>query len=638
MKSQLNHKERKILFRICLTLITTGILLLIRVFFGITEAQHLSIFKGNFAYLPYTIAFLIVYIIIGYDILLNAFRNIIKGTIFDENFLMSIATIGALLIGEYFEAIAVMLFYQIGEFLQNYAVNKSRKSIAELMDIAPEFANIFLDGKLQQVDPYEISIGDEIIVLPGERIPLDGIILDGQSSLNTSALTGESLPLDVGIGDEVYSGSINLTHQIKLKVIKDFDNSTVSRILELVENASDQKAESEVFATTFAKYYTPIVVISALFLALLPPLLLQESFAIWIERALIFLVVSCPCALVVSVPLTFFGGIGAASREGILVKGSNYLEYLSRMKTLVFDKTGTLTYGNFELLSAKAIIGTEDELIEKAAFIESFSTHPIAKSMSQFRSSKYILSDATDVQEIAGKGVEIIYKGIHYVAGNDKLMLEKGISTPEVNEYGTVIHVAENHQYLGYLRIGDAIKDDSPIAVSKLRSQGLSQMLMLSGDKEQNAKKVAEELSLDNYYAELLPDQKAEKLKEILSSKGDGLVGYVGDGLNDAPVLALADIGIAMGGLGSDAAIEAADVVIMQDQPSKIAKAIRISRKTMRIVKQNISFALFVKIGVLLLAILGHASMWLAVFGDVGVTIIAVFNALRVFFERSKPI
>ncbi len=637
MKYRLSTQDKKALLRIGIAGLLTIFLLFLKNHFAISENLYPSIFQPDLTYWKFLVLFIIVYLIIAYDVLLSAFKNCLHGTIFDENFLMSIATIGAFLIGQYFEALAVMFFYQIGEFLQNYAVQKSRKSISDLMDISPEYANIMQNGQLVQVDPYEISVGDEIIVLPGERVPLDGIVSNGYSSLDTSALTGESLPTDVEPGSLVLSGCINLQKKIQLKVNKEFDDSTVSRILELVENASDQKADAEVFATTFARYYTPIVVISALLLALLPPFFLQQSFALWLKRALIFLVVSCPCALVVSVPLSFFGGIGAASRIGVLIKGSNYLEYLADLKTLVFDKTGTLTHGKFKLLDVQTNGISKNTLIEKAAYAESFSTHPIAKCIAGLAKQPYKDHLHHEIQEHSGMGVHVSGSDYSLLVGNDKLLKKYNVIAPRIDALGTVVHVAENGKYLGYLLIGDALKEDTRTAVKELREAGIHTMIMLTGDKKENAAKISQDLALDNYYAELLPQEKVEKLEQILKNKQkDGFVGYVGDGLNDAPVLAMADIGIAMGGVGSDAAIEAADIIIMQDQLSKITQAMHIAGKTMRIVKQNISFAILIKLAILILAIFGYATMWLAVFGDVGVTIIAVFNALRVFFGKTN--
>ncbi|MGI6579139.1 MAG: heavy metal translocating P-type ATPase [Saccharofermentanales bacterium] len=587
----------------------------------------------------FLIIYLIIYFIIGYDIIRTAIRNIFKGTILDENFLMTIATIGAFLIGEYPEGIAVMLFYQVGEFFQRQAVNKSRRSIADLMDITPEYANIMHDGELTQVDPYEVSVGDEIIVLPGERVPLDGTVLTGSSAIDTSALTGESLPRDVLAGDQVISGCINLSGKLTLQVEKEYDESTVAKILELVENASDQKAESEVFATTFARYYTPIVVLAALIIAIFPPLISNQAFSIWLKQSLIFLVVSCPCALVVSIPLTFFGGIGGASKAGILVKGSNYLEYLAKTKKIIFDKTGTLTKGNFAVsqicpLSSSGISG--ETLLEIAAYSEYYSNHPIAAGIIEAYGKSIDPDLIENVEEISGHGIFAKIDGSTVLSGNTKLMQKFKIEFPSNNESGTIIHVALNNKYIGNIVIEDQLKTDAARAINDLHQIGISEISMFTGDQDVTANKISGQLGLDNYQAELLPADKVAYLEKALIEKNNDneLIAYVGDGINDAPVLARADIGIAMGGMGSDAAIEAADVVIMNDQPSKIAEAILIGRKTFRIVKQNIIFALAVKFAILILAVLGIANMWLAVFGDVGVTIIAVFNAMRALNPR----
>lgn len=599
---------------------------------AIDPNQNWTVFNPQGKNLGLLLIYLTAYFIIGYDIIIKAVKNITNGIIFDENFLMMIATIGAFLIGEYPEGIAVMLFYQIGEFFQRYAVNKSRKSIADLMDIAPDYANIMAKGELVQVDPYDISIGDEIVILPGERIPLDGTVITGNSAIDTSALTGEAMPQDVGAKDQVISGCINLSGKLTVQVDKEFSESTVTKILELVENASDQKARSEVFTTTFARYYTPIVVFAALAVALIPPLLLKQAFNVWLERALIFLVVSCPCALVVSVPLTFFGGIGGASKSGILVKGSNYLEYLSKTKKIIFDKTGTLTKGTFKVTKTEPTREiSEQDLLELAAYTEFYSNHPIAVSIKEAYGKKIDPNKIRNVEEISGQGVKADIMGKIVLAGNARLLHENQIDFTSKEETGTIIYLATDNTYLGYILIEDELKDDAKRAIDELRNIGISEISMLTGDRKKTAIKISEELNLDNYWAELLPDDKVNQLETILSNKKSDhdLVAYVGDGINDAPVLARSDIGIAMGGLGSDAAIEAADVVIMNDQPSKIAEAIQISRRTMKIVKQNVVFALIVKFAILILAVFGIANMWLAVFGDVGVTVIAVFNAMR---------
>ena len=630
----LNKSEKILLTRIFVSAFVFVVLLPLYYGKSVDRSNNWTIFNLDGKNYLFLIIYLIIYFIIGYDILRTAIRNIFGGTILDENFLMTIATIGAFLIGEYPEGIAVMLFYQVGEFFQRQAVNKSRKSIADLMDITPEYANIMLDGELTQADPYEVSVGDEIIVLPGERVPLDGTVLTGSSAIDTSALTGESLPRDILPGDQVISGCINLSGKLTLKVEKEYDDSTVAKILELVENASDQKAESEVFATTFARYYTPIVVLAALVIAIFPPFLFNQAFSSWLKQSLIFLVVSCPCALVVSIPLTFFGGIGGASKAGILVKGSNYLEYLAKTKKIIFDKTGTLTKGNFavsQICPCSSSEVSEEVLLEIAAYSEYYSNHPIASGIIAAY-GKQIDSDLIEnVEEISGHGILAKVDGSTVLSGNTKLMQKFKIKFPSNNESGTIIHVALNNKYIGYIVIEDQLKTDTRRAIKDLHQIGISEISMFTGDQDVTANKISGQLGLDNYQAELLPADKVEHLEKALTEKNNPkeLVAYVGDGINDAPVLARADIGIAMGGMGSDAAIEAADVVIMNDQPSKIAEAILIGRKTFRIVKQNIIFALGVKFAILILAVLGIANMWLAVFGDVGVTIIAVFNAMR---------
>lgn len=575
-------------------------------------------------------AFLIAYLIIGGDIVWKALRNISKGQVFDENFLMSVATIGAFCLREYAEGVAVMLFYQVGELFQSYAVSRSRRSIAELMDIRPDYANVLRNGELVQVDPEEVAIGDTIVVKPGERIPLDGVVTDGRSALDTSALTGESVPRDVNTGDEVISGCINQTGKLTIKVSKEFGESTVSKILELVENASDKKSKSENFITRFARYYTPVVVFSAVALAIIPPLVTGQSFLIWIERALTFLVISCPCALVISVPLSFFGGIGGASKCGVLVKGSNYLEMLADTETVVFDKTGTLTKGNFVVSEVRALNMSKEELIEVAAHAEDYSSHPIAASIKKAYGKTVDSSLIKDIEEIAGHGVKAVINDKIVLAGNAKLMKLKDISYEETSFVGTVVHIAIDGAYAGYIVIADEIKADSRQAILDLKAAGVKQTVMLTGDADAVGKKVATQLNLDKAYTELLPADKVTQLEKLMKQKSEkAMLAFVGDGINDAPVLARADVGIAMGGLGSDAAIEAADVVIMTDEPSKIATVMKISRKTLRIVKQNIVFALFVKGVVLVLGAVGLANMWGAVFADVGVSIIAILNAVR---------
>ncbi|HDK7164154.1 TPA: cadmium-translocating P-type ATPase [Clostridium botulinum] len=575
-------------------------------------------------------AFLIAYIIIGGEIVKKALSNITKGQVFDENFLMSVATIGAFFLGEYAEGVAVMLFYQVGELFQSYAVSRSRRSIADLMDIRPDYANVMRNGKLVQVDPEEVAIGDTIVVIPGERIPLDGVVTEGRSALDTSALTGESIPRDASVGDTVISGCINQTGKLTIEVSKEFGESTVSKILELVENASDKKSQSENFITRFARYYTPFVVFAALALAIIPPLVTGQPFVIWIERALTFLVISCPCALVISVPLSFFGGIGGASKCGVLVKGSNYLEMLADTETVVFDKTGTLTKGNFVVSEVYSLNMSEEELIKIAAYAEDYSSHPIAASIKKAYGKTVDSSLIKDIEEIAGHGVKAVIDEKEVLAGNAKLMKLKGISYEENSSVGTVVHIAIDGAYAGNIVISDEIKADSRQAILDLKAAGVKQTVMLTGDTDAVGRKVAAQLNLDKAYTELLPADKVTQLENLMRQKNEkAMLAFVGDGINDAPVLARADVGIAMGGLGSDAAIEAADVVIMTDEPSKIATTIKISRKTLRIVRQNIVFSLTVKGIVLVLGAFGLANMWGAVFADVGVSVIAILNAVR---------
>lgn len=583
--------------------------------------------------------FALSYLSAGYDIPIKAIRNIKTKQFFDENLLMTIATLGALFVGEPEEAVAVMLFYQVGELFSDYAVNRSRKSITDLMDINPEYANLLKDGSETMVDPYEVAVGDHIIIKPGEKVPLDGVVVSGQSMLDTKALTGETMPVDVEPGDAVISGSINLNGVLEVKAEKLFDDSTVAKILELVENASSRKAKAENFITRFARIYTPIVVVLAVILAVIPPLVLQQPWSVWIYRACSFLVVSCPCALVISVPLSFFGGLGAASKQGILIKGSNYLEALSSLEYLVFDKTGTLTTGKFYVTDISPASGTREQLLELAAYAEYRSNHPIAISVLEEYGKKIDHTRIKEVRELAGQGVaaEILDQGearTIYV-GNHKLMKEQGISEQElIQMFGTTLHVADQGQYLGSITISDKIRPDVPETIEKLRYQGVKKIVMLTGDKESVARNVAEKLKLDQYFGGLLPADKVDKVEQLMAEKpASKMLGFVGDGINDAPVLARADIGIAMGGIGSDAAVEAADVVIMTDEPSKIVSGIRISRKTMVIVKQNIIFAIGVKIVVLILAALGFASMWAAVFADVGVSVLAIINAIRALYD-----
>lgn len=578
------------------------------------------------------ILYVIAYIIVGYDIVLKAVRNIFKGKVFDENFLMTVATIGAFCIGEFPEAVAVMLFYQIGELFQSYAVDRSRKSVASLMDIRPDYANVYREDEIERVDPDEVNIGEIILVKPGEKIPLDGIVVDGESMLNTQALTGESVPRKVTVNDEVLSGCINNDGILKIKVSKKFEESTVSKILDLVENASSRKSKSENFISKFAKYYTPIVVIVSVALAVIPPLVIKEAlFSDWLYRALSFLVVSCPCALVISIPLSFFGGIGAASKIGVLIKGSNYLEALASAEIVVCDKTGTLTEGVFKVQKIKAIGYSDDELLRYAAYAEGFSNHPISISLKQAYNKEINEKLVTETQEISGKGVLAKVDGKMVLVGNEKIMKEYNIKFQKSEETGTIVYVAINDEFAGTILIADKIKEDSYKAVKLFKNNNVKKVVMLTGDRDNISESVANELNLDEYHAELLPQDKVSWVEKLMTQKSSGgkLI-FVGDGINDAPVLALSDIGVAMGGLGSDAAIEAADVVIMTDEPSKIANSVQISKKTMRIVKQNIVFAIAVKIGVLILSAFGVSTMWEAVFADVGVSVLAIVNALRV--------
>ena len=575
--------------------------------------------------------YLISYIIVGGDIIKRAIRNISRGKVFDENFLMSIATIGAMLIGEYPEGIAVMLFYQVGELFQSYAVDKSRRSIAEAMDIRPDYANVKKNDEVIKVDPDEVQIGDIIVIKPGERVPLDGKVIEGNSMVDTSALTGESVPREVEVGHEILSGCININGVITAEVTKEYGESTVSKILDLVENASSKKSQSEQFITKFARYYTPIVVIIAVFLATIPPLVIDgATFSDWIYRALTFLVVSCPCALVVSIPLSFFGGIGGASRKGILVKGSNYLEALAEAEIIVFDKTGTLTKGVFNVQEIHPEGITKEELLELTSYAESYSNHPISNSLKQAYGKEIDNGRISDVEEISGHGVIAAVDGKKVAAGNIKLMKKLNIPCYEGEAVGTVVHVGIDDKYAGYIVIADEVKEDSARAIKELKEAKIKQTVMLTGDTKNVASKVAKQLGLDKVYSELLPGDKVEKVEELLAQKSaKGKLAFVGDGINDAPVLARADVGIAMGGLGSDAAIEAADIVIMTDEPSKIATAIKVSKKTLRIARQNTVFSIGIKIIVLILSAFGIATMWAAIFADVGVTIIAVLNAFR---------
>ena len=632
----MNKKQKRTRNRI------VAALAIFAVVFAVTEFVPLAQYVGgetNALYLEFVL-FLIPYLIAGYDVLLKAARNIGNGQVFDENFLMTIATVGAFALVLFpdsqphmAEGAAVMLFYQVGELFQGYAVGKSRQSIADMMDIAPDFANVTRDGKLVQVDPYEIGVGDEIVVKPGERVPLDGTIVEGSTQLDTAALTGESVPRHVEEGAEVISGCVNMTGKITVKVSKPFEQSTVSRILELVESASEKKAQTENFITRFARYYTPIVTIGALVLAVLPPLLFGQSWSDWIERGLTFLVVSCPCALVISVPLSFFGGIGGASRLGILVKGGNYLEALSHTETVVFDKTGTLTNGSFNVVAVHPDAAAEvdpDLILSIAAHAEAYSDHPIAVSVKEAFTGEIDQSRIADVREEGGHGVRAVVDERVVLVGNDKLMREEGIAYHDCELTGTILHVSIDGKYAGHIIIADVVKEDAAECIKRLHAAGVRKTVMLTGDRAEVAKAVAEKLGLDEYHGKLLPEDKVNQVERLLGETSEkGKLAFVGDGINDAPVLTRADIGIAMGAMGSDAAIEAADIVLMDDKPSKIASAIRIARKTMRIVWQNIVFALGVKFAVLVLAAVGLATMWLAVFADVGVAILAILNAMR---------
>ena len=625
----MNKKQKKMLIRIVISA-------------ALMVGFHFLPFAGPLRFASY----LIPYLVIGYDILLKAFKGIRNRQPFDESLLMSVATIGAMAIavyedGDYTEAIAVMLFYQIGEWFQSYAVGKSRRNISELMDIRPDYANIEKDGRLEQVDPDEVEIGSVIIVRPGEKVPIDGVITEGRSSLNTSALTGESLPRDAEEGDEIISGCINMTGVLKVKTTKEFGESTVSKILDLVENASSRKSKSEAFITKFARIYTPAVVYSAIALAILPPLVrmlglgISAEWGTWIYRALTFLVISCPCALVISIPLSFFAGIGGASNAGVLVKGSNYLETLSQTRYVVFDKTGTLTQGVFEVNAVHHNEMEEEKLLEYAALAESASSHPISRSLQKAYGRETDRSRVTDIQEISGNGVTARVDGVEVAAGNSKLMERLGIDWIDCHHAGTIIHMAVNGEYAGHIVISDVEKPHAKEAVQSLKAAGVVKTAMLTGDSRKAAEHVAADLGLDEFHAELLPADKVSKVEELIAKKGDrGKLAFVGDGINDAPVLSRADIGIAMGAMGSDAAIEAADVVLMDDDPLKISKAIRLSRKCLRIVYENIWFAIGIKLICLVLGAVGIANMWLAIFADVGVMIIAVLNAIRALFVK----
>ncbi len=583
---------------------------------------------------------ILAFLIVGLDVVKKAVKNISRGQVFDENFLMAIATIGAFFVGEYSEGVAVMLFYQVGELFQSYAVNKSRKSIAALMDIRPDYANVERNGELITVDPEEIGIDEIIVVKPGEKVPLDGIVIEGNSSLDTAALTGESVPRKVKAGQDILSGVINLNGVLRVQVTKPFGESTVAKILDLVENASSKKSKSENFITKFARYYTPAVVIAALILAVLPPLIFPGvHFSDWIHRALIFLVISCPCALVISIPLSFFGGIGGASKAGVLVKGSNYLEALSQAEIVVFDKTGTLTKGTFQVTEICPEGVSKEDLLRFASYAESYSNHPISQSLKQAYGLEIENSKIEDAEEFSGKGVKAIVEGTTVYAGNRKLMLMQSIAVDERDLIGTIVHVALDGKYAGYILIADEIKEDAKDAILSIQQLGMKRTVMLTGDNKETGEAVAAELGLNEVYTELLPGDKMEKMEELFQKKSEkGKLVYVGDGINDAPVLTRADIGIAMGALGADAAIEAADIVIMTDEPSKIADALRISRKTLGIVRQNIIFALGIKGLFLIMGAFGVANMWEAVFADVGVSVIAILNAMRALHYQSAGI
>ncbi len=618
MLSHMTRKEKTLLHRILGGLLLFALALFFRQF----------PLEAAFSHSLSLILLVIAYLLVGADILWRAVRTIASGQVFDENFLMSVATIGAFILGESPEGTAVMLFYQIGELFQSLAVSKSRRSIAALMDIRPDYANLLRDGQVLQVDPEEVSVGQQIVIRPGERVPLDGVVEEGISTLDTSALTGESAPRDVGPGESVISGCINQTGLLTVRVVREFGESTVSKILELVETAADKKSRSEAFITRFARYYTPAVVIGAVLLAVLPPWLLGQAFSVWVERALIFLVISCPCALVVSVPLSFFGGIGGASKAGILVKGGNYLEALAHMETVVFDKTGTLTKGVFSVGEVWSKTMERQELLHLAAYAEAHSSHPIAKSIQMAYGKPLDPGLIGSVEELPGRGVRAVIEGKTVLAGNRRLM--EGLALPAQLPVGTLVHLAVDGVYAGYLLIGDVLKEDAHRAIDRLKAEGIRTTVMLTGDEDAVGRQVAEELGMDRVYTRLLPQDKVERVEALLREKSPkGVLAFVGDGINDAPVLARADLGIAMGGLGSDAAIEAADVVIMTDEPSKLAVAMGISRRTLRIARQNVTFALGVKAVVLLLGALGYASMWMAVFADVGVTVLAILNAIR---------
>ena len=625
MVNNMTKKQKKMLYRIIVTFLLFAVLMV---------CEHTGQMDGWNKIVLFVI-YLVSYLVIGYDIVYKAARNISHGQVFDENFLMMIATFGAFGVGEYSEAVAVMLFYQVGELFQGYAVGKSRQSISDMMDICPEYANIEEDGVLKQVDPDDVEVGSIIVVKPGERIPLDGIVVEGESLIDTAALTGESVPRSAKAGDEIISGCVNGSGTLKVKTTKEFDDSTVAKILELVENASSKKAKVENFITRFAKYYTPVVTIGAVILAILPPLILGGGWAEWIQRACIFLVISCPCALVISVPLGFFGGIGAASKIGVLVKGSNYLEAVAEMTTIVFDKTGTLTKGEFKVTDVITENGSKEELIELAALGEGYSNHPIANSIREAYGKELDLNHVTNTEEIAGHGIKAVIDGKTVLLGNEKLMKSESIFYTPCKSMGTVVYVACNGVFEGAVVISDTIKDGAKEAIHDMKQVGVRHTVMLTGDRREAAETVAQTLGIDEVHAELLPGGKVEQVEVLLKAeKEKERLAFVGDGINDAPVLTRADIGIAMGSMGSDAAIEAADIVLMDDDVTKIASVVKIARKTLRIVKQNIVFALAIKALVLILGALGMANMWEAVFADVGVSVIAILNSMRTLNEK----
>ena len=625
MVNNMTKKQKKMLYRIIVTFLLFAVLMV---------CEHTGRMDGWNKIVLFVI-YQVPYLVIGYDIVYKAARNISHGQVFDENFLMMIATFGAFGVGEYSEAVAVMLFYQVGELFQGYAVGKSRQSISDMMDICPEYANIEEDGVLKQVDPDDVEVGSIIVVKPGERIPLDGIVVEGESLIDTAALTGESVPRSAKAGDEIISGCVNGSGTLKVKTTKEFDDSTVAKILELVENASSKKAKVENFITRFAKYYTPVVTIGAVILAILPPLILGGGWAEWIQRACIFLVISCPCALVISVPLGFFGGIGAASKIGVLVKGSNYLEAVAEMTTIVFDKTGTLTKGEFKVTDVITENGSKEELIELAALGEGYSNHPIANSIREAYGKELDLNRVTNTEEIAGHGIKAVIDGKTVLLGNEKLMKSESIFYTSCKSMGTVVYVACNGVFEGAVVISDTIKDGAKEAIRDMKQVGVRHTVMLTGDRREAAETVAQTLGIDEVHAELLPGGKVEQVEALLKAeKQKERLAFVGDGINDAPVLTRADIGIAMGSMGSDAAIEAADIVLMDDDVTKIASVVRIARKTLRIVKQNIVFALAIKALVLILGAIGMANMWEAVFADVGVSVIAILNSMRTLNEK----